>query len=683
MTFVSESSRPNSKVLNFLSGGGEMGERIRAFDWSATSLGDINSWPQSLLTTVSIVLNSKFPMFIWWGEDLIQFYNDAYRPSLGNDGKHPAALGQKGIDCWHEIWPVIKPSIDGVFKGESTWSEDQLIPIFRNGKMEDVYWTFGYSPIYSEGGVIGGVLVVCTETTNAIVNLKKIEESENKLRFAIDAAELGTWEYNPVTNTFEGNDRLKDWFGLPPESDLDLSVTIDLILESDRSRVMHAIQTALNYSSGGNYNVDYTIIHPVSKEERIVKARGRAWFNEKKEAYRFNGTLQDITAEVISREMNEEIQDQIRFAADRLQLALDAGEIGYYEWMIDADEINCNTLYKKIFGFSEEHQPRFKEFTSKILPKDIALRNDAIQKAILNGGVYNAEYRVRHPNGEIRWVKSFGKAMYNDQGKPSKLIGMILDITEHKQFAEELSRQVLERTAELKQTNSDLLQFAHVTSHDLKEPVRKIKIFTGRIKDEFKKDLPEKGHLYIEKIQHATDRMLSMIEGVLMYSTLANLTEVTENVNLNMVIENIHEDLEILIVEKNATITTDELPSIVGVPVLIYQLFYNLINNALKFSKNNLASQITIEHALEHVSGLVYEKITVRDNGIGFSNEHVDRMFDPFIRLNSKDKYEGTGLGLALCKKIVDRHHGIIFADGAKDKGAVFTILLPLNTIKS
>ena len=96
-----------------------------------------------------------------------------------------------------------------------------------------------------------------------------------------------------------------------------------------------------------------------------------------------------------------------------------------------------------------------------------------------------------------------------------------------------------------------------------------------------------------------------------------------------------------------------------------------------------MAAKITIEHALEHVSGLAYDKITVRDNGIGFSNEHVDRMFDPFIRLNSKDKYEGTGLGLALCKKIVDRHHGIIFANGAKDEGAVFTILLPLNTIKS
>src|SRR6187549_163651 len=106
----------------FLTGGGEMGELTRSKDWTLTSLGAISSWPPTLRTTVSIILNSKFPMFLWWGSDLIQFYNDAYRPSLGNSGKHPTALGQRGVECWPEIWPVIKPLIDQVFLGESTWS---------------------------------------------------------------------------------------------------------------------------------------------------------------------------------------------------------------------------------------------------------------------------------------------------------------------------------------------------------------------------------------------------------------------------------------------------------------------------------------------------------------------------------------------------------------------------------
>jgi len=124
-------------------------------------------------------------MFLWWGPHLVQLYNDAYRPSLGNEGKHPTALGQKGADCWPEIWPVIKPLIDQVIeKGESTWSEDQLIPIYRNGKLEDVYWTFGYSPIDDDQGERAGVLVTCIETTQNVKNLQKLKESNRALRIS-------------------------------------------------------------------------------------------------------------------------------------------------------------------------------------------------------------------------------------------------------------------------------------------------------------------------------------------------------------------------------------------------------------------------------------------------------------------------------------------------------------------
>lgn len=117
-----------------------MGRLTRQFDWTTTPLGPPEQWPQSLRTTVSILLNARFPMFLWWGPDLIQFYNDAYRPSLGDNGKHPKALGQKGAACWPEIWPTIKPLIDSVMAGgDATWHEDQLVPIYRNGRLEDVY----------------------------------------------------------------------------------------------------------------------------------------------------------------------------------------------------------------------------------------------------------------------------------------------------------------------------------------------------------------------------------------------------------------------------------------------------------------------------------------------------------------------------------------------------------------
>ena len=159
-----------------------MGALTRAKDWSATMLGAPEQWPQSLRTTLSILLNSKFPMFLWWGPELICFYNDAYRPSLGQDGKHPSILGQPAQEAWPEIWTIIKPLIDQVLSGgDSTWSEDQLIPIFRNGKIEDVYWTFSYSPVQDESGKPAGVFVTCTETTGKVNTWKQLEEKDRGL----------------------------------------------------------------------------------------------------------------------------------------------------------------------------------------------------------------------------------------------------------------------------------------------------------------------------------------------------------------------------------------------------------------------------------------------------------------------------------------------------------------------
>ena len=182
----------NNNNYDFLANGGEMGELTRAKDWSKTAIGPVELWPQSLLTTLGILLNSKFPMFLFWGPDHICFYNDAYRPSLGNNGKHPAILGEKGADYWSEIWDFIKPLIDQVLqKGEATWHEDQLLPIYRNGKMEDVYWTFSYSPVNDENGKTNGVLVICNETTKQINIHKNLEESEKRFRNTVKQIPLG------------------------------------------------------------------------------------------------------------------------------------------------------------------------------------------------------------------------------------------------------------------------------------------------------------------------------------------------------------------------------------------------------------------------------------------------------------------------------------------------------------
>jgi PAS domain-containing protein len=264
----------------FLKGGGEMGDRTRRYPWAESSLGPPDQWPKSLQTTVSIILSSRFPMFLWWGPDLIQFYNDGYRPSLGSTGKHPAALGQKGKDCWPEIWDIIYPLIDQVrTTGEPTWSEDQLVPIYRDGAIQDVYWTFGYSAVLGQTGSVEGVLVICTETTQKVVYLLELAESKKELEFAIDAADLGTWDLDPATNRFTANARLKQWFGLQPDEEIDLSKAIDVMHEADRDRVAGAIRYALQPDSGGYYDIDYRIIEPGTGVERIVRAKGKALFD--------------------------------------------------------------------------------------------------------------------------------------------------------------------------------------------------------------------------------------------------------------------------------------------------------------------------------------------------------------------------------------------------------------------
>jgi PAS domain S-box-containing protein len=180
---MSPSSRSaNRKRLSIASGRdtpriigeGEMAELVRGFDWGKTPLGPVAAWSDTLITTVNLLLASRHPMFLWWGPDLVQFYNDGYRPSIRAD-KHPAALGQCGVECWPEIWPIIGPQIEAVMRGgSSTWNTNQLVPINRNGKLEEVFWTYGYSPVRDKDGTVQGTLVVCSETTEQVLSERRL-----------------------------------------------------------------------------------------------------------------------------------------------------------------------------------------------------------------------------------------------------------------------------------------------------------------------------------------------------------------------------------------------------------------------------------------------------------------------------------------------------------------------------
>lgn len=291
------------KVHKFLQKGGEMGQLINDKDWSHHSLGNPQDWQIALKVTLSNILKTSFPKFVFWGSELICFYNDAYRPSLGKEGKHPSIIGARAEEAWPEIWDTIKPMIDQVLAtGKPIWSENQLIPIYRNGRIENVYWTFSYSALLGDDENISGILVTCAETTEAVINLRRLEESEDQLKFAINAAELSTWDYDPKTDKFVGNDRLKNWFGLPKDIAIALPKAVEVIVPKDRQRVSNAIRKALEGKNKGKYDITYSIANLDTKEQKIVHALGRAWFGEDGQAYRFNGTLQDVTQRARSAE---------------------------------------------------------------------------------------------------------------------------------------------------------------------------------------------------------------------------------------------------------------------------------------------------------------------------------------------------------------------------------------------
>ncbi|TRW25774.1 PAS domain S-box protein [Flavobacterium zepuense] len=412
-----------SNVYTFLRGGGEMGALIRNHDWAATPIGPIENWPISLRNAVAMLLASKFPMFLYWGEHHIQFYNDDYRKTLGFDGKHPSALGQKAKECWPEVWDTIQPLIDKVMtEGDGVWFEDMKLPRFRDGEFRDSYWTFSYSAVNGDSGEIEGVLVVCTETTEKITTIKNLEDSKNQLEFAIDATELGTWDLNPETGRFKGNSRLKAWFGLQPEEEIPLSAATDVIVEKDRRRVKEAIEFAMNYESGGHYDVEYIILNPITNKKIIVRAKGRAWFNDDKECYRFNGTLQDITVRRLA-------QKEIDNANHMADLAIKSAGLGLFQVDLRSGRMEYNPTFAGILtGNRNNKDLHRKSFIDRIHPDDMAARAAALESGKANNEfIYSP--RTIWDDGSVHRIVVMGANTFDSAGNAVMFSGTVRDVT--------------------------------------------------------------------------------------------------------------------------------------------------------------------------------------------------------------------------------------------------------------
>lgn len=273
------------------------------------------------------------------------------------------------------------------------------------------------------------------------------------------------------------------------------------------------------------------------------------------------------------------------------------------------------------------------------------------------------------------WTKTEQTAAATFSYSLQKFITLIL-------LTEEEARQ-RELTKQLKESNLELENISWISTHDLKEPLRKIQLFSSRLMD-LDKNISSDVSNTLKKMNASANKMQRLISDITNYSKIRHSEQSFETIDLQELIEKVKAELHEEVEEKNATINTQGLASITGIPVIINQLFSNLIGNALKFSKEGMPAIINIVQSEAPVSSpephdtKLYTKITMTDNGIGFENEFNDRIFKIFTRLHTADKYEGTGIGLALCKKIMQLHSGHIFAEGTKSQGATFSLYFPV-----
>ena len=707
------------KGHSFLAGGGEMGELTRQYDWSKTSLGTPHQWSQSLRATLGIMLNARFPMFLWWGNDLIQFYNDAYRPSLGNSGKHPLALGQKAEECWPETWPVIKPLIDQVLAGgEATWSEDQLIPIYRNNTLEDVYWTFSYSPVKDESGQTAGVLVICTGTTNTVTQRNELETAQQQL--------LSLFEESPVAIAIISSDNLTFRMANPFYGQLTgrkpdeligkpmLEVMPELRGQGFDQLLEQVIATGIPYIAS---EVAVDVVRATGPETIYVDVT----YQPQRETIgtgSITGVLvvcTDVTQQVLARQKIEQAEEQ-------LQGAIELAELSTWSLNVQTGVFQYSQRFMNWLGFSDDTKSLDEAYNP--LPDEYRQSvADAVAAAIQPGS--SGFYRNEHPiinrlTGQVRIISAQARLFYDIDGKPAFLSGTAQDITQQRQLQLALEQQVQQRTEELERVNAalaanleqyatlnkaleeanalllrsndNLERFAYVASHDLQEPLRKVHQFGDLLKTRYIDSLSEE-LTYIERMQSAASRMSTLIRDLLSFSRISTQQDTRESVSLNEIVATVRADFDMVIAETGAVVDVESLPTVSGDPLQLTQLVHNLVSNALKFRRVDESGMPVIPHIqircqLVEAGSLpdlvkpvrtvgTYYRIDVIDNGIGFDEKYTDRIFQVFQRLHSKNQFAGTGIGLAICEKVAINHGGAITARSQLGRGTTFSVYLP------
>lgn len=571
-------------------------------------------------------------------------------------------------------------------------SNQQQIPfklLFRIKELKGAYiWVIASGePRYNRNGQFEGYAGALVDINDQVIANERFELLNKATQDAI-------WEWDLVHNMVIWNDAFYKMFDYAREQ---VAPTGEWwyqhIHPDDHHRVVSGIHEAID--SGKQTWTDEYRFRCSDGSFKSVYDRGFIQYDTLGKPLRMVGSMQDNTEERLA-------EAALRKSEQRFERAVKAMEGIIWTNNAHGEMVGEQPAWSSLTGQRFEEYQRH-GWVNVIHPDDVEPSLSSWRQAVKNKTTYVFEHRIRRKDHTWGTYAIRAIPLFNDKGDVIEWVGVHTDVTEqrkaesdlresenrYRELAGSLEQLVAKRTHALQESNHDLQQFAHVTSHDLKEPVRKILLFTDRAKTELETLSADNLPGYLSKIEKSARRMYSMIDSVLLYSTMQGAGDPRVTIDLNLVMKDIKGDLEVLIAEKQAAINCSVLPCVQGAPVLIYQLFYNLISNSLKFSRAGVAPQIDV--IAETVTGQMLEQyqlpseqsfvcITITDNGIGFREYEAVRIFDAFLRLHPKDKYEGSGLGLSLCKKIVERHDGIIRAKGTEDVGATFQILLPVDT---
>jgi signal transduction histidine kinase/CHASE3 domain sensor protein len=432
----------------------------------------------------------------------------------------------------------------------------------------------------------------------------------------------------------------------------------------------------------------------IAVEKRMLKARETNYNDTVKVTPVFVYLTLLVTLLLISVSyirINKDL-DKLQVSNNRLallnesnNLAENVGSFGSWELNLETHEYTLSDNSYRLLGFQPKGFYASQEnFLKYVHPEDLSTFKEATDKLAKNVSLPPFTYRVIRKDKKVHYFRTTGRIVTNKMGDKI-LIGTNSDVTEEVLASLSLEQQ----NFELEASNKELVAFNYAASHDLQEPLRKIQTFVSRLSEKENKNLSETGKEFMVRINNSVERMRVLIEDLLQYSRTTKTEKVFEDTKLNDLLENAKVDLAQFIEEKGAKIQNQSLPELKVIPFQIQQLFANLINNSLKYSRADVPPEIKIsckkvsaadETLIPKSTKDKFYKITFKDNGIGFEQEYAEKIFVLFNRLHNKNEYEGTGIGLAICKKIVENHRGFITATGKPNAGATFIIYLPEDT---